>query len=387
MSTPPAPRTVRRRSSAPEPSTSTATDVPATAIVAEPPAPAPAASVEEAPAPPPVATPAKGQAAVRRAPVPAPDSGPRLDLGGLQHAADVGADELAAMMRDYLPGRGARLPSAGERVTGRVSRITADTVFVDIGNKADAAIERIEVASDIALGDTVEAWVKGTSHGELLLTRSLGGDGARAHLEEARESRMPIEGTVVGANTGGLEVSLGGGVKAFCPLSHAGTPGTDPAALVGRTLRFLVLELRGRDTVVSRRALAEEEARGERAEALAKVAEGEVHDGIVVSLREFGAFVRLSGGAEGLVRLPNLARRKVAHPSEVLQDGQAVRVKVLAVDTARQRLDLGIRQTEEVGGTDAPARQAAVRDESWRSGDASFGSFGSLLDGLDVRRR
>ncbi len=374
MSNPPAPRTVRRRSFVPDAPTPPAAPV-ETAPASEPTGTAPVATV-------------KTPDTVRRAPAPAPtDSGPRLDLGGLQHAADVGADELAALMRDYLPGRGARLPSAGERVSGRVSRINADTVFVDIGNKADAAIERIELPSDIALGDTVEAWVKGTSHGEVLLTRTLGGDGARAHLEDARESRMPIEGTVLAANTGGLEVQLGGGVKAFCPLSHAGTPGTDPESLVGRTLRFLVLELRGRDTVVSRRALAEEEARTERAEALAKVAEGEVHDGVVVSVRDFGAFVRLANGAEGLVRLPNLSRRRVAHPSEVVQDGLAVRVKVLAIDAARQRLDLGVRQAEEFGGNDVPARASAAQDTSWRSGDASFGSFGSLLDGLDVRRR
>jgi len=109
------------------------------------------------------------------------------------------------------------------------------------------------------------------------------------------------------------------------------------------------------------------------------VQEGEIHDGTVVTVREFGAFVRLANGAEGLVHLSNLSRKRVEKPEDVVTPGQAVRVKVLKVDTARRRLDLGMKQAEENGGSDAP--RARRDDPALRSGDPGFGSLGAMLAG------
>ena len=368
---PPAP--VRRRTHAP------AADPAPEAVVAAPevaPTPAPAAPPASAPAP---------KATAPSAPQPAAR---RLQVDELQAAAHMDADELAALMRDYLPTRGAKLPRQGERIRGRVSRVTGDTVFVDIGQKADAAIDRIELGDVVNLGDTVEAWVLTTKHGELKLTRSMSGDGSLELLEEARNAKIPVEGKVTGANTGGLEVLLSGGTRAFCPMSQVAAGGGSVVAdeWVGRTLSFHILDVRGKEAVVSHRAIADEAARAAKATAMLEMQEGQVHDATVVSVRDFGAFVRLANGAEGLVHLSNLSRKRVQHPSEAVTAGQEVRVKVLKVDTERQRLDLGIRQTEEFGGSDAPRRRESRDNPEMRSGNPSFGSFGALLDAAKPRR-
>jgi ribosomal protein S1 len=341
---------------------------------------------DAAAAPPQPAPPAPTEPSVPNAASPAFPTR-RASIDGLRDALDMDAAALDALMRGYMPQKGASLPRQGQRVRGTVSRVTSDTVFVDLGHKADAAIERIECDADVAPGSIVEAWVLNSKHGELRLTRSLAGADAREMLEEAAAARIPVQGKVVSANDHGVGVQLAGGTRAFCPLSHlapAGTP-VDTAALVGQTLAFHVLEVRGREAVVSHRAIAEEESRAAQAAAFATVQEGEVHEGTIVTIREFGAFVRLTNGAEGLVHLSNLARKRVEKVEDVVTVGQNVRVKVLKVDAARKRLDLGIKQADETGGADAPRGRTA--DPALRSGDPSLGSFGALLAGVNVRKR
>jgi small subunit ribosomal protein S1 len=319
---------------------------------------------------------------------PAPTAARPLQVDELQAAAQLGADEIAALMREYAPNRGAALPRQGERVRGHVSRVTGDTVFVDIGRKADAAMDRVELGDVVNVGDSVEAWVLATKHGELKLTRSMSGDGSLALLEEARDAKIPIEGKVTGTNTGGLEVLLSGGTRAFCPMSQVAAGGGSVVAeeWIGRTLSFNVLDVRGKEAVVSHRAIADEQARTLKASAMLEMQEGQVYEATVVSVRDFGAFVRLANGAEGLVHVSNLSHKRVQHPSEAVVVGQEVRVKVLKVDSERQRLDLGIRQTEEFGGSDAPRRRESRDNPEMRSGDPSFGSFGALLDAAKPRR-
>ena len=311
----------------------------------------------------------------------------QASLDGLREGMDMDAAALDALMRGYLPPKGASLPRQGQRVRGTVSRVTADTVFVDLGHKADAAIDRVECEADVAPGSVVEAWVLNSKHGELRLTRTLAGADARDMLEEAARSRIPVQGKVASANDHGVSVVLAGGTRAFCPLSHLAPAGTtvDPAGLVGQTLAFHVLEVRGREAVVSHRAIAEEAARAAQAAAFATVQEGEVHEAVVVTIREFGAFVRLANGAEGLVHLSNLSRKRVEKVEDAVSVGQTVRVKVLKVDTARARLDLGMKQADDTGGADAPRGRTA--DPALRSGDPSLGSLGALLAGVTVRTR
>lgn len=319
----------------------------------------------------------------RVGPPPPPPPTPRTptDWAGLEAVAQMDRASVDSLMAEYAPKKGAGGWKRGQRVSARVSRVTASTVFFDVGGKADASMDRVELDAAVQPGDRHELYVLSTRDGELRLTRTLSGDATREMLGEAREQGIPVQGKVTGRNDGGYEVLLSGGVRAFCPTGQIHkVVGDDPDAWVGRTLTFRVTDLRGRDAIVSHRVIAEEEQRAEHGRLLAEVQVDAVLDGVVSRLADFGAFVKLENGLEGLVRLPNLARTRPNHPSQVVKEGQAVKVRVLAVDTERQRLDLGVRQAED-GVSPSEARVGA---EGRQGG--SFGTLGGLLQGVKVRR-
>lgn len=298
------------------------------------------------------------------------------DLDGLREVADMDRAEIAALMEAFAPSKKSAVRQ-GQRVRGTITRLGASIAFVSLGGKADANIDRVELDADVVVGAVIDAYVVSTKDGEIRLARSIGGDNTSAMLDDAVENRIPVQGKIVSRNEHGFEVALSGGVRAFCPLSqidHVVEPDLD--TYIGRSLAFRVLNVRGREAVVSHRAIAEVEAKEASDRTLSEMKEGEIHEGTVTGIREFGAFVRLSNGVEGLVRLPNLANKRVSDASTVVQQGQAVRVRVLGVDTARRRLDLGIRQVE---GGDAPA---AARGEPMTTG-GTFGTLAGLL--ADVR--
>lgn len=337
------------------------------------------APVEPTPA---VAEPAAGPAPLpRRAEAPAPRVS--TDLEGLQQIADMDRSEIAAMLDAFTPTRKGGGVREGQRVKGTISRLTPTLAFVAIGGKGDASIDRVELEATVAEGDPIEAYVVSMRDGEIRLARSIGGDATRSLLDEAVEGKIPVQGRVVSRNEHGFEVHLSGNVRAFCPISQMERNPVEEEldAWVGRTLSFRVIDNRGREPIVSHRAIAEAEAREAADKALLSMKEGEILDGTVTTIREFGAFVKLQNGVEGLVRLPNLARKRVTDPKAAVQEGQAVRVRVLGVDTARKRLDLGIRQVEE---GDAPAA-AAERGPATTGG--SFGTLGALLGAVKVPTR
>jgi small subunit ribosomal protein S1 len=289
--------------------------------------------------------------------------------------------EIAAMLDAFAPARRGTGLRQGQRVRGVITRLTPSLAFVGVGGKADASIDRMDLEADVTVGSEVQAYVVSTKDGEIRLARTLGGDDTRALLDDAVEQRIPIQGRVESRNEHGFVVALSGGVRGFCPaaqIDHA--PEADLDAYVGRTLTFRVLDVRGREAVVSHRAIAEIEAKEAADRALAQIKEGEIFDGTVTGIREFGAFVRIAPGLEGLVRLPNLARRRVTDVATAVQEGQAVRVKVLSIDLPRRRLDLGIRQVEE---GDSPGVERSARKEELTTG-GSFGTFGALLGGVKV---
>lgn len=309
-------------------------------------------------------------------PTPPPPPRTPTDLDGLREVADMDRAEIAAMLDAFAPTKKAAARQ-GQRVRGTVTRLGSSIAFVSLGGKADASIDRVELDADVQVGSVIDAYVVSTKDGEIRLGRTIGGDSTGAMLDDAVENRIPVQGKVVSRNEHGFEVALSGGIRAFCPLSqidHVQDPDLD--TYIGRSLSFRVLNVRGREAVVSHRAIAEIEAREVADRTLAQMKEGEIHEGTVTGIREFGAFVRLANGVEGLVRLPNLARKRVTDVASAVQEGLAVRVRVLGVDTARRRLDLGIRQVEE---TDAPA---APRGEPMTTG-GSFGTLAGLLG--DVR--
>lgn len=175
-------------------------------------------------------------------------------------------------------------------------------------------------------------------------------------LRQLMADGQSVEGTVIGWNKGGFHVALGG-LAAFCPRSEMEAGGAHrPADYIDRTLDFRVLRIEegGRRIVLSRTALMRAERARERSTVRAGLAAGAVVEGKVASLTDFGAFVDLGSGVQGLVHVSELAHRRVAHPRDVLAAGQSVRVKVLKVD--KKRIALSLRALEE-----DPWRAAAGR--------------------------
>ncbi|HEX7407762.1 MAG TPA: S1 RNA-binding domain-containing protein [Candidatus Binatia bacterium] len=307
-------------------------------------------------------------------------------------AALFAASEAAGAQRQQI--------TVGELVRGRVMAIGQATAFVAIGGKGEATIDLAEFrdpasgALTLAIGDQLEATVldDGSESGAIVLKRTLGRGGhIPAELEQAMAHRIPIEGLVTGENKGGFEVQIGG-VRAFCPGSQIDRrrPGERvPAAqYIGQRFLFRVnkIESGGRNVVVSRRELLEEDAAVQAAQTWEKLHVGAVVQGTVTNIREFGAFVDL-GGVEGLIHISELGYGRVNHPSEVLQVGQVVESQVLKIEeagTGRRQVGLSmkalaadpwstVRERFPVGTT---VRGTVRRVEA-------FGAFVEITPGLD----
>lgn len=227
----------------------------------------------------------------------------------------------------------------GDRVDGVVIRVGKDSVFVELEDRQEAMMEAAELRAEdgtmsVAEGDRLSAQIVevDTKQGLVRLGRTLGKGSGIAHLEQAKEARMAVEGKVTGVNKGGLDVDFGG-TRAFCPMSQADARTADDAkALIGQTHRFLVTDIKdgGRNVVVSRRAVREREAREGAAKVLAHLAPGAVLQGSVTSVRDFGAFVDL-GGVEGLIPRGEIAHDRSVSIADALRPGELVQVQVLEI--------------------------------------------------------
>lgn len=322
-------------------------------------------------------------APVRRAVSAAPAApAPRdpTDFDGLRAIGDMDPAEVHAMM-DAFPSSSTRGRfKAGQRIRGRVTSIGDQHVFLDVGGKADAALDRLEFG-DVQLGDTVDAFVASTD-GELRLTRAPSGSAAREMFAEAQTAKLPIEGKIVAVADSGWQITLADGIKAFCPASHTGANDVADVAHIGTSMPFLIHDLRGRDVVLSRRALVEADERAVATERLGSINVNDVVEGTVTKVMDFGAFVKLPTGVEGMVHISNMADRRIAHPSEVVKEGDVVKVRVLAIDVARRRVDLGMRQAIEMSAAPAP-RQGREPSAPVIRG---FGQFAALLKDVKVKK-
>ena len=228
--------------------------------------------------------------------------------------------------------------SVGEMVDGVVVSAGDGNVFVDIGAKSEGVIDAKEVTDadgnlTVSVGDALRACVVEVEP-EIVLSYGI----ARANLDarrlqDAYEAALPVEGKVTGVNKGGLDVSLGG-TRAFCPMSQieAGYC-EDPSIYLDQTLRFRIAryEQDGRNVVVSRRALLEEERAEQAAATREQLREGVDIDGVVKRLQPFGAFVDI-GGVEGLLHVSEISHARVEDPAELLSVGQRVRVRVKKIE-------------------------------------------------------
>jgi small subunit ribosomal protein S1 len=246
----------------------------------------------------------------------------------------------------------------GEVVSGEVVRIDKDEVLVDIGYKSEGVIpshelsirRSVDPAEEVSLGERVDALVltKEDQEGRLILSKKRARfEKAWRKIEVAAETGEPVEGTVIEVVKGGLILDLG--VRGFLPASLVDIRRVHNLdEFKGQTLECKVIELnRSRNNVVlSRRAVLEEERKEVREQILERLQPGQIVEGKISNIVDFGAFVDLEG-IDGLIHISELSWSHVNHPSEVLEIGQDVRVKVLDIDRERQRISLGLKQTQE----------------------------------------
>jgi small subunit ribosomal protein S1 len=242
----------------------------------------------------------------------------------------------------------------GQTIDGTIVAIGPEVAFVDVGGKGEATIDVAELkdadgALEVTVGDRIHAVVVSTAAGVTLSRKLARGAATRQQLENAFHSRLPVEGKVEKTVKGGYEVRIAG-QRAFCPFSQIDTArGSDPAVHEGRIYTFRITEYKegGRNLIVSRRALLEEEQQAVAAEVRKSVVAGAVITGRVASVREFGAFIDLGGGVQGLLHISEMGWSHVSDPSQVLKPGEEVTVKVLQVDVAKDKISLGLKQLTE----------------------------------------
>jgi small subunit ribosomal protein S1 len=282
---------------------------------------------------------------------------------------------------------------AGETVSGRVVKITKDTIFIDLESKSEAIAEAGEFLDGegnltVKEGDRVEMRVSSTREG-IHLTKGIKVQGAEAFdiLQDAKEAQTPVEGRVVAVNKGGFEIDLSG-FRAFCPVSQIDIKYTEkPEEHIGGKYQFRIMEIqeKGKNIVVSRRALLEEEQERKAKETLALLKPDVECEGKVTKVMEFGAFVDL-GGVEGMVHVSEISRARIGHPSEVLSPGQSIKVKVLKMDTdknGRQRIALSMKALEPDQWEKGFSFQEGeiIRGKVSRLTD--FGAFVEVAPGVD----
>ncbi len=283
----------------------------------------------------------------------------------------------------------------GDVVNGKVVRIDKDEVLVDIGYKAEGVIpsnelsirKSVDPAEEVELGEEVDALVltKEDAEGRLILSKKRARfEKAWRRIEVAADSGEPVEGSVIEVVKGGLILDLG--VRGFLPASLVDIRRVHNLdEFMSQTLECKVIELnRSRNNVVlSRRAVLEEERKEVREQILGRLEPGQVVEGKISNIVDFGAFVDLDG-IDGLIHISELSWSHVNHPSEVVAIGDTVRIKVLDIDRDRQRISLGLKQTQE------DPWQRVI--STYRPGDVlegavtkvvAFGAFVEILPGVE----
>ena len=300
---------------------------------------------------------------------------------------DESTEDFATLFASHDAGPALQV---GQVVKGRVFHITAENVFVDVGGKGEAWIDRAELTDDdgrlrVVVGDEVEATVVKTGDETRLSYKLQRGAQARQALAMAAQSGMPVEGKVAGVIKGGYEVTVAG-LRGFCPFSHMELRRVEtPEDYVGRVLEFRITRYgeNGRNLVLSRRQLLEEQAARDAEETRKKIVVGAVLPGTVASLADFGAFVDL-GGVQGLVPVSEISHSRIGRPADRLRVGDVVTVKVLRVDEEKGRISLSLKALEGDPWAAVPGRlreRQVVRGRAARS--TEFGVFVELLPGVD----
>jgi small subunit ribosomal protein S1 len=259
-------------------------------------------------------------------------------------------DDFAALLDESLQGRDML---EGQVVHGLVVGVEKDFIIVDVGLKTEGRISIKEFGAEganLKAGDTVEVYLERVENamGEAVISREKARrEEAWTRLEAIFNRGEPVMGTIVGRVKGGFTVDMDG-ASGFLPGSQVDIrPVRDVAPLMGKEQPFAILKMdrpRG-NIVVSRRAILEEARAEQRTELVGQLAEGEIRDGVVKNITDYGAFVDL-GGIDGLLHVTDMSWKRVSHPSQVLNVGDQVRVQIIKINPDTQRISLGMKQLQ-----------------------------------------
>jgi small subunit ribosomal protein S1 len=262
-------------------------------------------------------------------------------------------EEFAAMLDETL---GTNSKLEGTVVKGTVVAIENDAAIIDVGLKAEGRVDLKEFSTqddstELKVGDTVEVYLDRMENasGEAVLSREKARrEESWTQLEKAFNDNQRTEGVIFGRVKGGFTVDLSGAV-AFLPGSQVDVrPVRDITPLLGIPQPFQILKMDRRrgNIVVSRRAVLEETRAADRAELISTLTEGQIIDGVVKNITDYGAFVDL-GGVDGLLHVTDMAWRRINHPSEVLSIGETLKVQIIRLNPETQRISLGMKQLLE----------------------------------------
>jgi small subunit ribosomal protein S1 len=263
---------------------------------------------------------------------------------------DIREEESFEALLNESGAEPARL-APGQKVSATVVKITADWIFIELGRKGEGVLDKKEFVDahghvTVKEGDALTAYFLGTENNELRFTTKIGGGAAGlAQLEDAWRAGIPVEGYVEREVKGGYEVRIAGTVRAFCPFSQMDPPKSRPDEGYGKkhlSFRITRFAERGRNIVLSRRVLLEEQVQAERQAKRASLREGMTVKGTVTSIREFGAFVN-AGGMEGLIPVSEIGWGHTEDIRDVLAVGQEVEVAITKLDWVKDRFTFSLK--------------------------------------------
>jgi small subunit ribosomal protein S1 len=297
-------------------------------------------------------------------------------------------DDFAAMFEASLK---PRRYEKGQTIEGTIVGIGPEVAFLDVGGKGEATIEVAELKDEegrleVSVGDRLQAVVVATAPGLTLSRRLARGAATLRQLEDAYRSGLPVEGKVERAVKGGYEVRIAR-QRAFCPFSQIDLRKTDAAEHEGHVYAFRIIEYKegGRSIVVSRRALLEEEQQARAADVRRSIVPGAILTGRVSSVRDFGAFVDLGGGVQGLLHVSEIGWSRVSDPAHVLHAGEELTVKVLRVDGDLQKISLGLKQLTADPWSEVETRYQPGQVVTGRvTRLADFGAFVEIEPGVEA---
>lgn len=300
--------------------------------------------------------------------------------------AELAAADVEAMLSGPAGMANRSEPLAdGARVQGQVLKIHEDNVFITLGGPDEGVVPFVQFDTEPSVGDPVEVIVRGVSREDGLYALSLPGGAIEVSDWEDLEEGSVVEATVTGNNSGGLECKVGG-VKGFIPISQISEYRVeDTSEFVDQKMLCVVTEanVKRGNLVLSRRAVLEREREEKRKEQLEKIEAGDQMEGTVRTVKDFGAFVDL-GGLDGLIHISKLSWERVKHPSEVLEVGQKVQVKIDTIDKETGKISLSYRDLLD-NPWDVAEQEFAVGSvhKGTVSRIAAFGCFVKLAAGVE----